>query len=86
MRWYQKVIYSLAMNVLPEAIKRQMTGTGRLTVPNGVNPFSIFNWLPKKHQHAHNVDLTKLQSYTAEELLELLISVHPDVSYASIRT
>ncbi|WP_277376182.1 hypothetical protein [Paenibacillus polymyxa] len=59
-----------------------MMGIGRATVPNNANPWGIFNWLPKKHQQAHNIDLTKLQSYTAEELLELLISVHPDVSYA----
>jgi hypothetical protein len=70
------------MNVLPAAVKRQMMGIGRATVPKNANPWSIFNWLPKKYQQAHNIDLTKLQSYTAEELLELLISVHPDVSYA----
>lgn len=59
-----------------------MTGIGRATVPRDSNAWGIFNWLPKKYQQAHNIDLTKLQSYTAEELLELLISVHPDVSYA----
>lgn len=59
-----------------------MTGTGRLTVPKNANPWNIFNWLPKKYQTAHNIDLTKLQNYTAEELLELLVSVHPDVSHA----
>ncbi|WP_235209135.1 hypothetical protein [Paenibacillus polymyxa] len=82
MRWYHKAIYSLANSVLPVAIKQQMMGVGRATVPKNSNPWGIFNWLPKKHQQAHNIDLTKLQSYTAEELLELLISVHPDVSYA----
>lgn len=70
------------MNVLPTAVKRQMMGIGRSTLPKSANPWGIFNWLPKKYQQAHNIDLTKLQSYTAEELLELLISVHPDVSYA----
>jgi len=53
-----------------------------MTVPKNANPWSWFSWLPKKYQQAHNIDLTKLQSYTAEELLELLISVHPDVSHA----
>jgi hypothetical protein len=70
------------MSVLPASVKKRMTGVGRATVPKSTNPFGIFNWLPKKYQQAHNIDLTKLQSYTAEELLELLISVHPDVSYA----
>lgn len=82
MKWYQKVIYSVAMSVLPASVTKRMTGVGRATVPKSTNPFGIFNWLPKKYQQAHNIDLTKLQSYTAEELLELLISVHPDVSYA----
>ncbi|WP_025724055.1 hypothetical protein [Paenibacillus polymyxa] len=82
MKWYHRAVYSFANAVLPTAVKRQMMGVGRATVPNNANPWGIFNWLPKKHQHAHNIDLTKLQSYTAEELLELLISVHPDVSYA----
>ncbi|MCR8656941.1 hypothetical protein [Paenibacillus endoradicis] len=82
MKWYHKVIYSFAMNVLPTSVKRQMMGIGRATTPKSANPWGVFNWLPKKYQQAHNIDLTKLQSYTAEELLELLISVHPDVSYA----
>ncbi|OMF39742.1 hypothetical protein [Paenibacillus peoriae] len=82
MKWYHKAIYSFANAVLPSSVKRQMMGVGRTTVPKNSNPWGIFNWLPKKHQQAHNIDLTKLQSYTAEELLELLISVHPDVSYA----
>ncbi|QOH62422.1 hypothetical protein [Paenibacillus polymyxa] len=82
MKWYHKAIYSFANSVLPVTVKRQMMGIGRTTVPKNSNPWGIFNWLPKKHQQAHNIDLTKLQSYTAEELLELLISVHPDVSYA----
>ncbi|KAF6574986.1 hypothetical protein JDW19_04030 [Paenibacillus polymyxa] len=82
MKWYHKAIYSFVNSVLPTAVKRQMMGVGRVTVSNNANPWGIFNWLPKKHQQAHNIDLTKLQSYTAEELLELLISVHPDVSYA----
>ncbi|URJ45225.1 hypothetical protein MF628_005016 [Paenibacillus polymyxa] len=82
MKWYHRAVYSFANAVLPATVKRQMMGIGRATVPNNANPWGIFNWLPKKHQQAHNIDLTKLQSYTAEELLELLISVHPDVSYA----
>jgi hypothetical protein len=82
LKWYHKAIYSFANFVLPSAVKRQVMGVGRATVPKNANPWGIFNWLPKKHQQAHNIDLTKLQSYTAEELLELLISVHPDVSYA----
>ncbi|OMF37444.1 hypothetical protein BK133_05150 [Paenibacillus sp. FSL H8-0548] len=82
MKWYQKAIYSIAMSVLPASVKNRMMGGGRATVPKSANPTGIFNWLPKKYQQAHNIDLTKLQSYTAEELLELLISVHPDVSYA----
>lgn len=82
MKWYHKAIYSFANAFLPASVKLQMMGVDRATVPNNANPWGIFNWLPKKHQQAHNIDLTKLQSYTAEELLELLISVHPDVSYA----
>ncbi|WP_243643887.1 hypothetical protein [Paenibacillus pinisoli] len=82
LKWYHKAIYLFAMNVIPTAVKRQMMGIGRATSPKSSNPWGIFNWLPKKHQQAHNIDLTNLQSYTAEELLELLISVHPDVSYA----
>ncbi len=82
MKWYHKALHSLVNAVLPAAVKRQMMGIGRATVPKNANPWGIFNWLPKKYQQAHNIDLTKLQSYTAEELLELLISVHPDVSYA----
>jgi len=70
------------MAVLPASVKAQMMGVGRLTVPKNANPWNIFNWLPKKYQTAHNIDLTKLQNYTAEELLELLVSVHPDVSHA----
>lgn len=70
------------MAVLPANVKAQMMGVGRLTVPKNANPWNIFNWLPKKYQTAHNIDLTKLQNYTAEELLELLVSVHPDVSHA----
>lgn len=82
MKWYHKVLYRLVNSILPESIKQQMTGTGRMTVPSNANPWNFFNWLPKKYQQVHNIDLTKLQSYTAEELLELLISVHPDVSHA----
>lgn len=59
-----------------------MYGARRMTVPKNADSRNIFNWLPKKYQQAHNIDLTKFQNYTAEELLELLISVHPDVSHA----
>lgn len=82
MKWYHRLIYSAANAVLPNSVKRQMMGVGRSTVPTNNNALGIFNWLPKKYQRAHNIDLTKLQSYTAEELLELLISVHPDISHA----
>lgn len=82
MKWYHKLIYSAANAILPASVKRQMMGIGRSTVPTNNNSWGIFNWLPKKYQRAHNIDLTKLQSYTAEELLELLISVHPDISHA----
>lgn len=82
MKWYHKALYRTLNAILPEAIKRQMAGIGRITQPKNSNPFNWFNWLPKKYQQAHNIDLTKLQSYTAEELLELLSSVHPDVSHA----
>lgn len=82
MKWYQKAVFRLASSVLPAEVRRQMMGAGRATVPKNANPWTIFNWLPKKYQQAHNVDLTKLQNYTAEELLELLVSVHPDVSHA----
>jgi hypothetical protein len=78
LKWYQRQLYRLAMSVLPESVKQQMLGTGRITVAKNANPWNFFNWLPKKYQQVHNIDLTKLQSYTAEELLELLISVHPD--------
>jgi hypothetical protein len=53
-----------------------------MTVPSNANPWNMFNWLRKKYQTAHTLDLTKLQSYSADELLELLIDVHPDVSHA----
>jgi hypothetical protein len=53
-------------------INKQMMGMGRLTTPSNANPWNFFSWHPKKYQQAHNIDLTKLQSYTAEELLELL--------------
>lgn len=82
MKWWQKTIYRAAMSIIPAEIKRQMMGVGRATIPKNSNDWSIFNWLPKRYQQAHNIDLTKLQNHTAEELLELLISVHPDVSYA----
>lgn len=82
MKWYHKALYRLANAVLPEAVKQSMMGVGRATVPKNANPWNMFNWLPRKYQTAHNIDLTKLQNYTAEELLELLISVHPDVSHA----
>jgi hypothetical protein len=81
-KWYHKAVYRLANSVLPESVKQAMMGVGRVTVPKNANPWNVFNWLPKKYQTAHNIDLTKLQNYTAEELLELLISVHPDVSHA----
>lgn len=57
-----------------------MMGTGRATL-KASNSWDIFNWLPKKYQSAHNIDLTKLQNHTAEELLEVL-PVHPDISHA----
>ncbi|MDK8182104.1 hypothetical protein [Paenibacillus sp. UMB4589-SE434] len=82
MKWYQSLVYRLAASVLPAEIRKQMMGAGRLTEPKNANRWDMFSWLPKKYQHAHNLDLTKLQSYTAEELLELLVSVHPDVSHA----
>ncbi|KAA8782521.1 hypothetical protein EC604_01490 [Paenibacillus amylolyticus] len=82
MRWYHKAIYSFANSVLPAAVKRQMMGIGRMTSPRSSNGWDIFNWLPKKYQSTHNIDLTKLQNHTAEELLEILISVHPDISHA----
>ncbi|OKP95396.1 hypothetical protein [Paenibacillus sp. P46E] len=82
MKWYHKLIYSAANAILPASVKRQMMGVGRSTVASNNNAWGIFNWLPKKYQSAHNIDLTKLQNYTAEELLELLISVHPDISHA----
>lgn len=82
MKWYHKALYRLANSVLPPEVRKQMMGIGRATVPKNSNPWNMFNWLPKKYQQAHNIDLTKLQSYTAEELIELLISVHPDVSHA----
>lgn len=82
LKWYHKLIYSAANAILPASVKRQMMGVGRSTVTSNSNNWGIFNWLPKKYQSAHNIDLTKLQSYTAEELLELLISVHPDISHA----
>ncbi|MEK4056441.1 hypothetical protein MHB84_23005 [Paenibacillus sp. FSL F4-0087] len=37
---------------------------------------------PEKVPESHNIDLTKLQNHTAEELLEILVSVHPDISHA----
>jgi hypothetical protein len=82
LKWYHKALYRLANSVLPTAVRKQMMGLGRSTVPKNANPWNFFSWLPKKYQQAHNIDLTKLQSYTAEELIELLISVHPDVSHA----
>jgi hypothetical protein len=82
LKWYHKALYRTLMSVLPASVKAQMMGIGRATVPKNANPWNFFNWLPKKYQQAHNIDLTKLQNYTAEELLELLISVHPDVSHA----
>lgn len=82
MKWYHKALYSLASSILPATVRKQMMGVGRVTSPSNANPWNYFSWLPKKYQQAHNIDLTKLQSYTAEELLELLISVHPDVSHA----
>lgn len=82
LKWYHKLIYSAVNAILPASVKRQMMGVGISTVPANNNSLGIFNWLPKKYQRAHNIDLTKLQSYTAEELLELLISVHPDISHA----
>jgi hypothetical protein len=82
LKWYQSALYRVAMSILPVSVKKQMMGLGRSTVPKNANPWNLFNWLPKKYQQAHNIDLTNLQSYTAEELLELLISVHPDVSHA----
>lgn len=82
LKWYQRILYRVAMSVLPTSIKKQMIGVGRITTPSNANPWNFFSWLPKKYQQAHNIDLTKLQSYTAEELLELLISVHPDISHA----
>ncbi|WAH35039.1 hypothetical protein [Alicyclobacillus dauci] len=82
MKWYEKVLYRIGTAIIPANIKRMMMGSGRMTVPKNANPWNIFNWLPKKYQTAHNIDLTKLQNYTAEELLELLVSVHPDVSHA----
>ncbi|MFE4709496.1 hypothetical protein ACFRAM_01370 [Paenibacillus sp. NPDC056722] len=75
MKWYYKAIYSFANEVLPESVKRQMMGVGRVTVNSNSNSWGIFNWLQKKYQQAHNIDLTKLQNHTAEELLELLISI-----------
>lgn len=82
MKWWQNGLFRMAMSVIPAEIKRQMIGVGRATVPKNSNDWNIFNWLPKRYQQAHNIDLTKLQNHTAEELLELLISVHPDVSHA----
>ncbi|WP_236703695.1 hypothetical protein [Paenibacillus xylanivorans] len=82
MKWYHKAIYSFANSVLPAAVKRQMMGFGRMTSPRSSNGWDIFNWLPKKYQSAHNIDLTKLQNHTAEELLAILVSVHPDISHA----
>lgn len=82
MKWYQKAIIALEQRFIPESQRKQMMGTGRETVPANANPWNIFNWLPKKFQTAHTIDLTKLQNCTAEELLELLVSVHPDVSHA----
>jgi hypothetical protein len=82
LKWYHRTLYRMAMSILPEAVKQQMTGSGRVTVAKNANPWNFFNWLPKKYQQVHNIDLTKLQSYTAEELLELIISVHPDISHA----
>lgn len=80
LKWYHKALYSLANAILPAAVKRQMMGIGRATTPRASNRWDIFNWLPKKYQSAQNIDLTKL--HTAEELLEILISVHPDISHA----
>ncbi|MDT9719643.1 hypothetical protein QVE09_12055 [Paenibacillus sp. ClWae2A] len=74
MKWYHKAIYSFANSVLPAAVKRQMMGFGRMTSPRSSNGWDIFNWLPKKYQSADNIDLTKL--------LEILVSVHPDISHA----
>ncbi|NMI06516.1 hypothetical protein HF638_21255 [Paenibacillus sp. SZ31] len=82
MKWYHKAIFSFANSVLPAAVKRQMMGFGMVTSPRSSNGWDIFNWLPKKYQSAHNIDLTKLQNHTAEELLEILVSVHPDISHA----
>jgi hypothetical protein len=82
LKWYHKALYRVLSSVLPADVRKQVMGMGRLTVPKNANPWNFFSWLPKKYQQAHNIDLTKLQSYTAEELLELLISVHPDISHA----
>lgn len=82
MKWYHKAIYSFANSVLPAAVKRQMMGIGRMTSPRSSNGWDIFNWLPKKYQSAHNIDLTKFQNHTAEELLKILIYVHQDISHA----
>ncbi|XOJ00889.1 hypothetical protein ACMX2M_03910 [Paenibacillus polymyxa] len=81
MKWYNKAIFSFANWVLPAAVKRQMMGFGRMTSPRSSNGWELFNWLPKKYQSADNIDLTKLQNHTAEELLEILVSVHPDISH-----
>lgn len=69
MKWYHKALYSFANSVLPTAVKRQMMGFGRMTSPRSSNGWHIFNWLPKKYQSAHNIDLTKLQNHTAEDAL-----------------
>lgn len=83
LRWYERAAYALANAVLPAAVKRQMVGSGRMTTARNSSPvWGMFDWLPRKYQQAHNIDMSKLKSYTADELLELLISTHPDVSFA----
>lgn len=83
MKWYERAAYALANAVLPASVKRQMMGAGRMTSARNASPsWGMFDWLPRKYQRAHEIDMTKLQNYTADELLELLISTHPDVSFA----
>ena len=85
MAWYHRAVMWIANSaarLLPPELRAQMAGIGRLSVPINANPLNWFNWLPRKHQRAHNIDLTKLQHHTADELLEMLVSIHPDVSFA----
>jgi hypothetical protein len=62
--------------------QRDMLRSGRISDPGIGWTWSPFAFAARRHQTAHQLDFQQLKRLSAAELLEILVSTHPDISDA----